>query len=168
MTIGVPPADYWPYDANNFDTEPTAFAYRLAKPFDSLRYFRLDSPDTDSANTWHTLQSFLAAGFPVAFGFAVPSSLTAADTEVPYRPLLDSIRGGQAALAIGYHHHHFGRGRHALLVRTSWGNQWGDNGNAWLPAAYVRERLARDFWTVVSGEWGACGELSRPAIVDRT
>ena len=54
----------------------------------------------------------------LAFGFPVPTSLTA-DANVPYRADLDSIRGGQAVGAVGYKNHHFGRGQHALF-RSSW------------------------------------------------
>ena len=42
-----------------------------------------------------------AQGFPVLFGFPVPTSLTVA-ANIPYRPTFDSIRGGHAVLAAGY------------------------------------------------------------------
>lgn len=163
--FGVPPEPYWPYDIDKFDEEPSAFLYGLAKPFPRLRYFRLDEPNTNGDATWATVKSFLAAGFPIVFGFPVPASLTAS-TSIPYRPDLDSICGGQAVVAVGYKQHHFGRRQHALLIRSSWGSQWGDNGNGWLPAAVVRHQLAGDFWTLISDDYVAQDELFGPALID--
>jgi C1A family cysteine protease len=165
VQFGVPPEEHWPYDIDNFDEEPNAFLYSLAKPFRGVRYFRLDGPNCDGGKTWEVVRSFLAAGFPVAFGFPVPASLTA-DPNVPYRPHLDSIRGGQAAVAVGYRSNHFGLGQHALLIRSSWGSQWGDNGNGWLPIAFLRRQLAKDFWTLVSEQWLDSSELSQPSVID--
>lgn len=163
--FGVPPTEHWPYEIDKFDNEPTAFVYNLAKRFPGIIYFRLDEPNQNGAQTWETVKSFLAAGFPVAFGFSVPSSLTA-DGNIPYRPDLDSIRGGQVVIAIGYRANHFGRGQHALLIRSSWGSEWGDHGNAWLPVAFLRSQLASDFWTLVSDEWLESGELSQPSNIN--
>jgi C1A family cysteine protease len=165
VQFGVPPEEHWPYDIDNFDEEPSAFLYSLATPFRDVCYFRLDEPNCDGAKTWEVVKSFLAAGFPVAFGFPVPTSLTA-DANVPYRPDLDSIRGGQAAVAVGYKTNHFGRGQHALLIRSSWGGHWGDNGNGWLPIAFLRSQLTKDYWTLVSDQWLDSRELSRPSIID--
>ena len=86
-------------------------------------------------------KSFLAGGFPI------PTSVTA-NANVSNRPDLDSFRGGQAAVAVGYKTNHFGRGQHAILIRSSWGTKWGDNGNGFLPIAFLRSQLARGFWTL--------------------
>lgn len=134
--FGVPSEEYWPYEIDKFDEEPTAFLYGLSKPIPNLRYFRLDEPNTDGETTWGTVKSFLAAGFPIAFGFSVPSSLTTA-ANIPYRPSFDSARGGQAVVAVGYQTNHSRRGQDALLIRNSWGSEWGDNGYGWLSVAYV-------------------------------
>ena len=163
--FGVPSDEYWPYDINNFDEEPSAFLYGLAKPFSHLSYFRLDEPNASGEITWVTLKSFLAAGFPIVFGFPVPSSLTA-DPNIPYRPDFDGIRGGQAVVAVGYRTNHFGRGQDAILIRSSWGSQWGDNGNGWLPVTYVHKKLAEDFWTLLSAECLDTDELHRAIETD--
>lgn len=164
VQFGVPMEEFLPYDVEKLDDEPNPFLYGLAQPFPSLRYFRLDAPNSDGSSNWETLKTFLAAGFPVAFGFSVPSSLTS-DAEIPYRPQFDRIRGGQAVVALGYQKDHFGRGQHGLLIRNSWGDQWGDGGNGWLPVAFVRKQLVRDFWTVVREEWLDSNELFRPAAI---
>ena len=47
------------------------------------------------------VRSFLAAGFPVAFGLPVPTSISRS-AEISYRPAFDSVLSGQALLAVGY------------------------------------------------------------------
>lgn len=163
LSTGVPPEEHWPYDVDKFDDEPDAFLYSLARPFKDIAYFRLDEVNGDGSTTWETLKSFLAAGFPVAFGFSVPTSLTT-DPNIPCRIGLDGVRGGQAIVAVGYKNNHFGPGQHALLVRSSWGSRWGSYGNGWLPVTCLRHRLAKDFWTVVSEAWLNSDELVAPII----
>ena len=52
--------------------------------------------------------------------------------------------GGHAVLAIGYDD-----ANQWLLVRNSWGPQWGMQGYFTLPYAYVTHpSLASDFWTI--------------------
>lgn len=167
--FGVPDEEQWPYVPERFDDEPSSFVYQVARRFNDLRYFRIDNfsqPASGDWNNrlWEVVASFLAAGFPVAFGFSVPSSLTN-DPNIPFRPEFDDIRGGQAALVIGYKQNHFGRGQHALLIRSSWGSQWGDNRNGWLPASYLSRQLAAQFWCLISDTWLDSAELSRPSVV---
>ncbi|WP_419193677.1 C1 family peptidase [Kolteria novifilia] len=150
--FGVPPEEHWPYDIHRFDDEPSSFLYSLAKPFAEVVYFRLDPANQDGTATWSVLQSFLAAGFPVVFGFPVPSSLSPSP-DIHYRPSLDRFLGGQAALAVGYQCNHYGRGKHAILIRSSWGCQWGDRGYGWLPVGYVLDQLASDCWGMLADRW---------------
>lgn len=165
VQFGVPSEEHWPYDVDKFDDAPSGFAYRQAKPFPAVCYVRLDEANHRGKKTLKAVKSFLNAGFPVSFGFPVPTSLTD-DCEVPYRRELDSYRGGQAAVAVGYDDNHLGTG--ALLIRSSWGSQWGADGYGWLPYAYVKQQLARDFWTLVSRDWLDPAEFSRPCCVRST
>ncbi|QDV84759.1 C1 family peptidase [Planctomycetes bacterium TBK1r] len=163
MQIGVPVETRWPYQTERFATEPSPFVVADAKRLANVLYLRLDEPNRPGARTWAIVKSFLAAGFPVVFGFSVPSSITF-DAHIPYRPERDATRGGQTVVAIGYHANRYGPDQDALLIRSSWGRRWGDNGNGWLPAAFIRRQLARDFWTLISADWLDSGELSRPAV----
>ncbi len=163
LQIGVPAETSWPYQTERFGTDPSPFVFAGAKRIANLWYFRLNEPNHTGDQTWAVVKSFLAAGFPVVFGFSVPSSLTL-DANIPCRPERDATRGGQTVVAIGYHANRYGPDQDALLIRSSWGRRWGDNGNGWLPVAFIRQQLARDFWTVMSADWLGSGELSRPAI----
>ena len=111
------------------------------------------------------MKSFLAAGFPVLFGFSVPLSLTDG-SEILFRPAHDAPCGGQSVVAVGYELNRYGARQDAILIRSSWGQQWGDNGYGWLPVGFVRHHLAQNFWTLISEDWIDILELSRPAIVE--
>lgn len=50
-SIGVPTEEFWPYDTERFDEEPSQFAYSVAKRPSGIRYFRLDEPNSDGCAT---------------------------------------------------------------------------------------------------------------------
>jgi C1A family cysteine protease len=160
--FGLPPERCWPSAPALLGCEPDAFAYASAQRFGTLYYVRLDSRGKRGGQVLQTVRSWLAAGFPSVFGFPVVSSLSA-EADIPYPTIFDSIRGGQAMVAVGYDDRHRTRaGRGALLVRSSWGIHWGGSGYGWLSYAHIRERLAVDFWTLLSPEWLSSGEFCRP------
>ena len=161
VQCGVPPEKYWPYDAARLETAPDAFAYGF-DDFRSIRYFRLDLRDAAGDQVLGQIRGFLAAGFPSVFGFPVCDSL-GEDGEIPFPKAADSVLGGQAMMAVGYDDQlRIGSERGALLVRGCWGESWGHSGYGWLPFAYVRQRLAVDFWTLLRPSWLRSGEFGMP------
>ncbi len=153
--FGVPPERYWPYEIARFDDEPEAFLYSFAQNFKSLEYVRVDAPGLGPDDILVHVKRFLAAGFPVVFGFPVYSSLSSA-ADVPVRQPGDVLLGGHCVLAVGYDDNHetpAGTTVPSLIIQNSWGTEWGDGGFGYLPNEYVRRGLALDFWTILKQNW---------------
>jgi C1A family cysteine protease len=161
ILCGIPPERYWPYAVERLDAVPDAFLYSFHEAFRGLRYVRLDGRKSSGGQNLQTVKGFLAGGFPAVFGFAVPNTLET-DGNIPFRPTFDAALGGQAMIAVGYDDRWLRGSRGALLVRSSWGETWGEAGYGWLPYAYVEERLALDFFTLVHPHWIDSGEFEYP------
>lgn len=149
--FGVVPEKWWPYSVEDFDIEPDAFIYNMAQNFQSLSYLRLDEhPSTDWAKNLYNIKSAIADGFPSAFGFWVPnlSGVTKTNPILPSVNDIDYFDGGHAVLAVGYDDD-----KKAIKFRNSWGDDWGDQGYAWMPYEYLKYDIAFDFWTILNQEW---------------
>jgi len=156
VLFGVPPEQYWQYEPARLNEEPPAFCYAFAQNYKSIKYYRLDPPGTMPDQVLANVRQFLAAGLPSMFGFTVYSSLPAVGggADIPYPVETDSCEGGHAVAAVGYdNNRRIGPHKGALLIRNSWGNEWGDHGYGWLPYEYVLRGLADDFWSLVKAEF---------------
>jgi C1A family cysteine protease len=166
VLCGVPDERYWPYtDAQpDFDIEPPGFVYAVADNYEALQYFCHDPLGANVAGgaVLTSVKSYLAAGIPSMFGFWGFPSFASSDVKggVPYPCPGESAHWGHAIVAVGYDD-----GKKitnsacnqtttgALLIRNSWGTGWGDQGYGWLPYDYVVNKLALDFWSLLSMEW---------------
>ncbi|MCL4439262.1 MAG: cysteine protease [Firmicutes bacterium] len=163
VLFGVPPEEYWPYEAADFDREPPAFCYAFAQNYQAIKYYRLDPPGISGELLLKRIKEGLAAGLPQAFGFTVYNSVSQAGESgmIPFPSPGEKILGGHAMAAVGYNDSikikNNSRGgvelTGALLVRNSWGSEWGSGGYGWLPYDYVLKGLAIDWWSLVKGEW---------------
>lgn len=151
--FGVPPESYWPYKTSDYELEPTAFCYAFAGSYRALKYYRLDPSGTPPAKRLDAVKTHLAAELPSMFGFTVYSSIPGIgdDTgDIPFPKPGDTVEGGHAVVAVGYDDNRkIGSHKGALLIRNSWGKEWGDRGYGWLPYEYVRRGQAVDFWSLV-------------------
>ncbi len=160
--FGLPARQHWP-DAASSGAEPDAFVYASADRLQPLCYVRLDERGVPGDANLKTIKGFVAAGFAVAFGFSLFGATTA-ESEIAFPTVFDSVRSGLATVAVGYDEARRMRsGKGTLLIRMPWGVGWGEQGYGWLPYAYVRERMAMDFWTILKPEWLESGEFLRPA-----
>jgi C1A family cysteine protease len=156
VLFGAPPEKYWPYRVTQFNDEPTAFLYSFAQSYQAIKYYRLDPPGTSPDQRLRTIKHYLAAGLPSMFGFSVYSSIppVGGGADIPYPQEGDSLEGGHAVVAIGYDDaRKIGKSKGALLIRNSWGTEWGEAGYGWLPYDYVLSGLADDFWSLVKQEY---------------
>jgi len=155
--LGIPPEQYMPYDANNFDAEPSAFVYSLADNYKSTLYYRLDPPGAAAADILTSVKQYLSANLPAMFGFTMYSSFPAigsGSADIPIPAATDTVRGGHAMMVVGYDDSHVISGASgALLVRNSWGVNWGSAGYGWMPYAYVLKGIAADFWSLTQAKF---------------
>ena len=174
--VGTPPAVYWAYDAERFNSQPIdPLLFSFSREYASIQYVRLDvSPDRGAGpstpdRTIGIVKQLLANGIPCVCGISVPRSLTTSPL-IPVPNGRDELRGGQAVLILGYEDsgsagnkskaqmspRRRNQGTGTFLIRSSWGTGWGDEGYGWLPQEYITMGFASDFWTAVKPDW--CGE----------
>lgn len=169
--FGVPPEEYWPYEVASFEHEPTAFCYSFAQNYQTLQYVRLDPPTAAKDEVLLQVKANLAAKIPAMFGFSVYDSIDQADEGgmIPFPAKGEKVLGGHAIMAVGYddklkiqnkNAKKGGATIGALLIRNSWGTEWGEKGYGWLPYEYVLKGLAEDWWTALKNEWIDTGEFS--------
>jgi C1A family cysteine protease len=169
--FGAPPEKLWPYDEQHLIDDPLdPFLFSFARDYSHVYYVRVSPHKSSGKKSLLAIRSLLAAGFAVACGFATPNRLPP-DGDVPFRPDIHAIATGQAVVLIGFDDkRRIGAETGALLFRSSWGTSWGFDGYGWLPYAYVVERFAGDFWTLLRREWldaGLATERIRcPAILE--
>ncbi|NJO94485.1 MAG: C1 family peptidase [Hydrococcus sp. RM1_1_31] len=168
--FGVPPEKYWSYEEEKFDEEPPAFCYSYAQNYQTLKYFRLDYGALSTDTLLFRIKAVLAAGFPCIFGFTVYRSIykpiNIERGYIPYPSERDEVVGGHVVVAVGYDDYRkieepyeTNDSSGALLIRNSWGTDWGQDGYGWLPYEYVLKGLTADWWSLLKAEWFEAGNF---------
>lgn len=138
--IGVCPEVDYPYDIYNFRLKPSEKAYTDAKEYQSLKYRRIN-PDVDH------FKRALSLGYPVVFGFTVYESFEGPDlarTGIMSMPKPnEQTIGGHAVVACGYD-----SDKQYMLIRNSWGSDWGQGGYFWMPFKFITPRNCSDVWII--------------------
>ncbi|MEK9137143.1 MAG: C1 family peptidase, partial [Bacteroidota bacterium] len=143
---GAAPEKYWPYTDKDpdFDIEPPAFVYAVADEYEALRYFCHDPLMKNVAReeVLASVQRCLRAGIPSMFGFYGFQSFHETDVVggIPYPCQGETPQWGHAVVAVGYDDEKKIKNTKsntettgALLIRNSWGADWGEAGYGWLP-----------------------------------
>lgn len=138
---GVCDENLWPYDVTAFTVAPNQTARTAALLHRSLVYHRVPQ-------TIRSIKGSLSMGFPVIFGFQVFESFedeAVASTGVLNMPTSKEENvGGHAVMAVGYRDD-----VQRILVRNSWGPDWGMAGYFTMPYAYILDhKLANDLWQI--------------------
>jgi len=136
--LGVCPEADFPYDISRFTEKPSAKAEADAGKYKILSYHRVRS--------LRELKTCLHHGYPVAIGNKVYESFESrevAETGIVPVPdeMAEEFLGGHAVLVVGYDDE-----QKYLIVRNSWGPQWGDKGYCYLPYEYYSRGLIVDMW----------------------
>jgi C1A family cysteine protease len=141
-TYGVCSEAVWPYNISQYTTKPSDAAYAQAKLHTALAYYRVNVAIND-------VKAALAAGFPIVIGLTLYESFesytTAATGVVTMPKPYEQVLGGHAVAIVGYND-----AKKQLIVRNSWGTNWGDKGYFYLPYSYINTNLASDLWVVSS------------------
>ncbi len=160
--FGSLPEEYGTYltdkaDPTAFDREPSAFSYFIAQNFKS-RHLRLDKSGMSKEQLLITFKQYISSKSAVNFTFKVFKSMSQASENgrVPYPCNNENFCGNHSILAIGYHDNLIIKNKNcdietmgAFLIRNSWGIEWGDDGNGWLPYDYVLNSLVNDCWIIL-------------------
>ena len=164
--FGVPPESYCvPEEIND---EPSAFCYALARNYQADKYYRLDPSGTSTDELLCHIKANLSLKLPSMFGFSTYTSIdeVSEDGKIPFPSESESFAEGHAVMAVGYdnileieNQRNGKKTTGALLIRNSWGTDWGDEGYGWLPYDYVLEGLTRDWWSLLSNEWIETGKF---------
>lgn len=123
-------SDY-PYDINKFREEPTPKAVLNGVSYTIDEYRRIKDLDN--------LKIALTEKMPVVTGMKVYSSFESEDVMktgvVPMPDITkEQLLGGHAVLAVGYNDC-----KSEVIMRNSWGKDWGDNGYFYLPYKYFTD-----------------------------
>jgi C1A family cysteine protease len=137
--IGVCPEADYPYDITKYTQAPSVKAIADAAQYRIIEYHRV--ADLNS------LKVALSEGLPVVFGFKVYESFESKEVsrtgEIPMPKKAEQLLGGHAVLVVGY----LDTGKSGnLIVRNSWGDDWGDHGYCYMPYR-VFNKLVMDMWT---------------------
>ena len=90
----------------------------------------------------------LASGHPVVMGFTIYDSFMNGEVErtgvMKYPKFFERVIAGHAVLAVGYD-----MDKKMMLIKNSWGEEWGQGGYFWMPFKVIKNRnMSDDFWTV--------------------
>ena len=138
---GVCSENLWGYKISKFAQKPPAKCYTSALKNQVKEYLSI-TPSIPQ------IKQCLVNGYPVVFGFTVYSSFMTqevADSGIMPMPQdSDKLEGGHAVMAVGYDDT-----KNALIVRNSWGTNWGLKGYFYMPYDYTTlAQLTSDFWTI--------------------
>ncbi len=140
VKLGVCSEKSWPYKIAKFTQKPPQSCYKQAADHQVTSYHRILSLEE--------MRQCLAEGYPFVFGFTVytafESDAVAKSGKLDLPKPGEKALGGHAVCAVGYDD-----ATERMLVRNSWGADWGKKGYFTMPYQYISDNnLADDLWTL--------------------
>lgn len=142
--IGISPESLWTYDDHNDENPATKEKFQQApsaEAYSAARTYRVN--EVRPLDTLRDIRYELAHRNPVVIGIEVYEAFY--DTKTGRLPLpnpKEKSQGGHAVLVVGYDDV-----QKVLIVKNSWGNDWGDHGYFYMPYEYVKLGLASEALT---------------------
>lgn len=132
---GASPDNFCPYVPNAFTDKPRQSAYDHAAAWKTHKTVEL--ADFDSVKT------ALSEGKPVVFGFTVylRFQFIGKDGKMSMPWKFEPAMGGHAVMAVGYDD-----ASQSLIVRNSWGPEWGDKGYFYMPYKFAMDNKKAMEW----------------------
>jgi len=145
--LGIAREELWPYDITKFADRPPPHVYDNAQNYQAIEFQRVPVSVIG-------LKQVLADGFPVVIGVSLFDSFESREVEhggvVPMPDLgVETLVGGHCMLVVG-----FGQRDGYFTVRNSWGDDWGDGGNCYMPYQYLGSiDYGSDYWVIREAEF---------------
>lgn len=145
-TVGICPETDDKYNPSHFAATPTSEMYTDAAKYKAGAYHRV-------LTTLDDVRNCIASDYPVAAGIKVYSSFESQEVaqyggHVPMPNLqTETFLGGHAILMFGYDDN-----KKQIKCRNSWGDNWGDEGNFYLPYDFINPTFVLDTWMIHLGK----------------
>ena len=136
---GICTEHLYSYNVEKFKQRPSQECYVEAEKYKIDVYERISN--------LLELKQALAEENTVAFGFYVYKSFMSektATTGIMKKPRKgEEMMGGHAVLCVGYDDV-----KKHIIVKNSWGEEWGDKGYFYMPYSFVTSANTDDFWVI--------------------
>lgn len=132
-----------PYDITKFMNSPSIYAIDNARKYTISSYSLL--------NTLQGIKQALAVNKPVIIGMDVYESFEGEEIKnsgiMPMPASGEELLGGHSVLVVGYidGKNPTRSSKGCLIIRNSWGAEWGNEGYFYMPYEYVKDHTF-DYW----------------------
>ena len=158
---GVCPESMWPYDIEKFTDKPPTTCYdEAAACHKSVQQHRV-------VKNLESLKGCLETGRVFVFGFVVFESFKDQSkwngSIMPTPQEGEKVLGGHAVLCVGYDDF-----KQCFKVRNSWGSDWGEDGNFYMPYDFMIGSFNADKYNLGATYWGKLLKTSDNEKADDT